>query len=281
MEQQAKEQQLKSKLLLLDNLASSFKNLFVITNKINNSIIAVEQQQKLELEAEQQKNQTLISENEQLESKLKSVKNQIQTIKSELALNKNLKNYTIKFNSNKNIAVGIKKEFFPPVYSVFKNVIAMFTGNYKLKALQNKLYEEIETEKIKQKEIAEYEKSSKQFSRPKEYREFYEKLHYFFDLIHNKCNSKDLLDETFCELKETIKDFTKYGLNKASLDFLLFSVFQLNIAYPQGKGIFRLLERPTEECYKKPIYANEITWMFRYQANLDLYEKEYNFAENL
>lgn len=280
LEQQAKEQQLKSKLLLLDNLASSFKNLFVITNKINNSIIAAEQQQKLELEAEQQKNQTLISENEQLESKLKSVKNQIQTIKSELAFNKNLKNYTIKFNNNKSIAVKIKKEFFPPVYSVFQNVIAMFTGNYKLKALQNKLYEEIETEKIKQKEIAEYEKSFKQFSRPKEYREFYEKLHYFFGLIHNKCNSKDLLDETFCELKDTIKDFTKYGLNKASLDFLLFSVFQLNIAYPQGKGIFRLLEQPTEECYKKPIYANEITWMFRYQANLDLYEKEYNFAEN-
>lgn len=280
LEQKAKEQQLKSKLLLLDNLASSFKNLFVITNKINNSIIAAEQQQKLELEAEQQKNQTLIAENEQLESKLKSVKNQIQTIKSELAFNKNLKNYTIKFNNNKSIAVKIKKEFLPPVYSVFKNVIAMFTGNYKLKALQNKLYEEIEAEKIKQKEIAEYEKYFKQFSRPKEYREFYEKLHYFFGLIHNKCNSKDLLDETFCELKNTIEDFTKYGLNKASLDFLLFSVFQLNIAYPQGKGIFRLLERPTEECYKKSIYSKEITWQFRYQANLDLYESEYNFAQN-
>lgn len=281
LEQKAKEQQLKSKLLLLDNLASSFKNLFVITNKINNSIIAAEQQQKLELEAEQQKNQTLISENEQLESKLELLKTQIKTIKSELAVSKNLKNYTIKFNNNKSIAVKIKKEFLPLIDSVFQNVIVMFAGNYKLKALRNKLDEEVKKEKIEQQEIIEYKKYFKQFSKPKEYREFYENLHLFFKLIHNKCFSKQLLDDKFCELKNTIEDFTKYGLNKASLDFLIDSVFQLNIAYPDGKCIFRLLERPTEECYKKPIYANEITWMFRYQANLDLYEKEYNFAENL
>lgn len=280
LEQKAKEQQLKSKLLLIENVASSFKNLFAITKNINNSIIATERQQKLELELEQQKNQTLIAENEQLESKLKSVKNQIQTIKSELAVNKNLKNYTIKFNNNKSIAVKIKKEFLPLIDSVFQKVIVMFAGNYKLKALRNKLDEEVKKEKIEQQEIIEYKKYFKQFSKPKEYREFYENLHLFFKLIHNKCSSKQLLDDKFCELKNTIEDFTKYGLNKASLDFLLFSVFQLNIAYPQGKGIFRLLERPTEECYKKPIYAKEITWQFMYKANLDLYEREYNFAQN-
>ena len=280
LEQKAKEQQLKSKLLLLDNLASSFKNLFVITNKINNSIIAAERQQKLELELEQRKNQTLLSENEQLENKLELLKTQIKTIKSELAVNKNLKNYTIKFNNNKSIAVKIKKEFLPLIDSVFQNVIVMFAGNYKLKALRNKLDEEVKKEKIEQQEIIEYKKYFKQFSKPKEYREFYENLHLFFKLIHNKCSSKQLLDDKFCELKNTIEDFTKYGLNKASLDFLIDSVFQLNIAYPDGKGIFRLLERPTEECYKKSIYSQDITRYFRRSANKYLYDIGYNFAEN-
>ena len=278
LEQKAKEQQLKSKLLSLDNLANSFNNLLITIDGINKSIIVAENQRKLELE--QQKNQTLIAENEQLESKLKSVKNQIQTIKSELAFNKNLKNYTIKFNNNKSIAAKIKKEFFPPVYSVFKNVIAMFTGNYKLKALRNKLDEEVKKEKIEQQEIIEYKKYFKQFSKPKEYREFYENLHLFFKLIHNKCSSKQLLDDKFCELKNTIEDFTKYGLNKASLDFLIDSVFQLNIAYPDGKGIFRLLERPTEECYKKSIYSQDITRYFRRSANKYLYDIGYNFADD-
>ena len=280
LEQKAKEQQLKSKLLLLDNLASSFKNLFVITNKINNSIIAAERQQKLELELEQRKNQTLLSENEQLENKLELLKTQIKTIKSELAVNKNLKNYTIKFNNNKSIAVKIKKEFLPLINSVFQNVIVMFAGNYKLKALRNKLDEEVKKDKIEQQEIIEYKKYFKQFSKPKEYREFYENLHLFFKLIHNKCSSKQLLDDKFCELKNTIEDFTKYGLNKASLDFLIDSVFQLNIAYPDGKGIFRLLERPTEECYKKSIYSQDITRYFRRSANKYLYDIGYNFAEN-
>ena len=254
--------------------------MFAIAKNINNSIIVAERQQKLELELEQRKNQTLLSENEQLENKLELLKTQIKTIKSELAVNKNLKNYTIKFNNNKSIAVKIKKEFLPLIDSVFQNVIVMFAGNYKLKALRNKLDEEVKKEKIEQQEIIEYKKYFKQFSRPKEYREFYEKLHYFFDLIHNKCNSKDLFDETFCELKDTIKDFTKYGLNKASLDFLIDSVFQLNIAYPDGKGIFRLLERPTEECYKKSIYSQDITRYFRRSANKYLYDIGYNFAEN-
>lgn len=280
LEQKAKEQQLKSKLLLIENVARSFKNLFAIAKNINNSIIVAERQQKLELELEQRKNQTLLSENEQLENKLELLKTQIKTIKSELAVSKNLKNYTIKFNNNKSIVVKIKKEFLPLIDSVFQNVIVMFAGNYKLKALRNKLDEEVKKEKIEQQEIIEYKKYFKQFSRPKEYREFYEKLHYFFDLIHNKCNSKDLLDETFCELKDTIKDFTKYGLNKASLDFLIDSVFQLNIAYPDGKGIFRLLERPTEECYKKSIYSQDITRYFRRSANKYLYDIGYNFAEN-
>ena len=280
LEQKAKEQQLKSKLLLLDNLASSFKNLFVITNKINNSIIAAERQQKLELELEQRKNQTLLSENEQLENKLELLKTQIKTIKSELAVSKNLKNYTIKFNNNKSIAVKIKKEFLPLIDSVFQNVIVMFAGNYKLKALRNKLDEEVKKDKIEQQEIMEYKKYFKQFSNPKEYREFYENLHLFFKLIHNKCSSKKLLDDKFCELKNTIEDFTKYGLNKASLDFLLEATFQLNIAYPDGKGIFRLLERPTEECYKKSIYSQDITRYFRRSANKYLYDIGYNFAEN-
>ena len=280
LEQKAKEQQLKSKLLLIENVARSFKNLFAITKNINNSIIVAERQQKLELELEQRKNQTLLSENEQLENKLELLKTQIKTIKSELAVNKNLKNYTIKFNNNKSIAVKIKKEFLPLIDSVFQNVIVMFAGNYKLKALRNKLDEEVKKEKIEQQEIIEYKKYFKQFSRPKEYREFYEKLHYFFGLIHNKCNSKDLLDETFCELKDTIKDFTKYGLNKASLDFLLEATFQLNIAYPDGKGIFRLLERPTEECYKKSIYLQDITRYFRRSANKYLYDIGYNFADD-
>ena len=280
LEQKAKEQQLKSKLLLLDNLASSFKNLFVITNKINNSIIAAERQQKLELELEQRKNQTLLSENEQLENKLELLKTQIKTIKSELAVNKNLKNYTIKFNNNKSIAVKIKKEFLPLINSVFQNVIVMFAGNYKLKALRNKLDEEVKKDKIEQQEIIEYKKYFKQFSKPKEYREFYENLHLFFKLIHNKCSSKQLLDDKFCELKNTIEDFTKYGLNKASLDFLIDSVFQLNIAYPDGKGIFRLLERPTEECYKKSIYSQDITRYFRRSANKYLYDIGYNFADD-
>ena len=280
LEQKAKEQQLKSKLLLIENVASSFKNLFAITKNINNSIIAAERQQKLELELEQRKNQTLLSENEQLENKLELLKTQIKTIKSELAVNKNLKNYTIKFNNNKSIAVKIKKEFFPLIDSVFKNVIVMFAGNYKLKALRNKLDEEVKKEKIEQQEIIEYKKYFKQFSKPKEYREFYENLHLFFELIHNKCSSKQLLDDKFCELKNTIEDFTKYGLNKASLDFLIDSVFQLNIAYPDGKGIFRLLERPTEECYKKSIYSQDITRYFRRSANKYLYDIGYNFAEN-
>ena len=280
LEQKAKEQQLKSKLLLIENVARSFKNLFVITNKINNSIIAAERQQKLELELEQRKNQTLLSENEQLENKLELLKTQIKTIKSELAVNKNLKNYTIKFNNNKSIAVKIKKEFLPLINSVFQNVIVMFAGNYKLKALRNKLDEEVKKEKIEQQEIIEYKKYFKQFSKPKEYREFYENLHLFFKLIHNKCSSKQLLDDKFCELKNTIEDFTKYGLNKASLDFLIDSVFQLNIAYPDGKGIFRLLERPTEECYKKSIYSQDITRYFRRSANKYLYDIGYNFAEN-
>ena len=89
-----------------------------------------------------------------------------------------------------------------------------------------------------------------------------------------------MLDDKFCELKNTIEDFTKYGLNKASLDFLIDSVFQLNIAYPDGKGIFRLLERPTEECYKKSIYSQDITRYFRRSANKYLYDIGYNFAEN-
>lgn len=280
LEQKAKEQQLKSKLLLIENVARSFKNLFAITKKINNSIIVAERQQKLELELEQRKNQTLLSENEQLENKLELLKTQIKTIKSELAVNKNLKNYTIKFNNNKSIAVKIKKEFLPLIDSVFQNVIVMFAGNYKLKALRNKLDEEVKKEKIEQQEIMEYKKYFKQFSKPKEYREFYENLHLFFKLIHNKCSSKQLLDDKFCELKNTIEDFTKYGLNKASLDFLIDSVFQLNIAYPDGKGIFRLLERPTEECYKKSIYSQDITRYFRRSANKYLYDIGYNFAEN-
>lgn len=280
LEQKAKEQQLKSKLLLIENVARSFKNLFAITKNINNSIIVAERQQKLELELEQRKNQTLLSENEQLENKLELLKTQIKTIKSELAVNKNLKNYTIKFNNNKSIAVKIKKEFLPLIDSVFQKVIVMFAGNYKLKALRNKLDEEVKKEKIEQQEIIEYKKYFKQFSKPKEYREFYEKLHYFFGLIHNKCNSKDLLDETFCELKNTIEDFTKYGLNKASLDFLLEATFQLNIAYPDEKGIFRLLERPTEECYKKSIYSQDITRYFRRSANKYLYDIGYNFADD-
>lgn len=280
LEQKAKEQQLKSKLLLIENVARSFKNLFAITKNINNSIIVAERQQKLELELEQRKNQTLLSENEQLENKLELLKTQIKTIKSELAVNKNLKNYTIKFNNNKSIAVKIKKEFLPLIDSVFQNVIVMFAGNYKLKALRNKLDEEVKKEKIEQQEIIEYKKYFKQFSKPKEYREFYENLHLFFKLIHNKCSSKQLLDDKFCELKNTIEDFTKYGLNKASLDFLIDSVFQLNIAYPDGKGIFRLLERPTEECYKKSIYSQDITRYFRRSANKYLYDIGYNFAEN-
>lgn len=280
LEQKAKEQQLKSKLLLIENVARSFKNLFAITKNINNSIIVAERQQKLELELEQRKNQTLLSENEQLENKLELLKTQIKTIKSELAVNKNLKNYTIKFNNNKSIAVKIKKEFLPLIDSVFQNVIVMFAGNYKLKALRNKLDEEVKKEKIEQQEIMEYKKYFKQFSKPKEYREFYENLHLFFKLIHNKCSSKQLLDDKFCELKNTIEDFTKYGLNKASLDFLIDSVFQLNIAYPDGKGIFRLLERPTEECYKKSIYSQDITRYFRRSANKYLYDIGYNFAEN-
>lgn len=89
-----------------------------------------------------------------------------------------------------------------------------------------------------------------------------------------------MLDDKFCELKNTIEDFTKYGLNKASLDFLIDSVFQLNIVYPDGKGIFRLLERPTEECYKKSIYSHDITWDFRYDANQSLYDMGYNFADD-
>ena len=89
-----------------------------------------------------------------------------------------------------------------------------------------------------------------------------------------------MLDDKFCELKNTIEDFTKYGLNKASLDFLIDSVFQLNIAYPQGKGIFRLLERPTEECYKKSIYLQDITRYFRRSANKYLYDIGYNFADD-
>ena len=280
LEQKAKEQQLKSKLLLIENIARSFKNLFAITKNINNSIIVAERQQKLELELEQRKNQTLLSENEQLENKLELLKTQIKTIKSELAVSKNLKNYTIKFNNNKSIAVKIKKEFLPLIDSVFQNVIVMFAGNYKLKALRNKLDEEVKKEKIEQQEIIEYKKYFKQFSKPKEYREFYENLHLFFKLIHNKCSSKQLLDDKFCELKNTIEDFTKYGLNKASLDFLIDSVFQLNIAYPDGKGIFRLLERPTEECYKKSIYSQDITRYFRRSANKYLYDIGYNFAEN-
>lgn len=280
LEQKAKEQQLKSKLLLIENVARSFKNLFAIAKNINNSIIVAERQQKLELELEQRKNQTLLSENEQLENKLELLKTQIKTIKSELAVNKNLKNYTIKFNNNKSIAVKIKKEFLPLIDSVFQNVIVMFAGNYKLKALRNKLDEEVKKEKIEQQEIIEYKKYFKQFSKPKEYREFYENLHLFFKLIHNKCSSKQLLDDKFCELKNTIEDFTKYGLNKASLDFLIDSVFQLNIAYPDGKGIFRLLERPTEECYKKSIYSQDITRYFRRSANKYLYDIGYNFAEN-
>ena len=280
LEQKAKEQQLKSKLLLIENIARSFKNLFAITKNINNSIIVAERQQKLELELEQRKNQTLLSENEQLENKLELLKTQIKTIKSELAVNKNLKNYTIKFNNNKSIVVKIKKEFLPLIDSVFQNVIVMFAGNYKLKALRNKLDEEVKKEKIEQQEIIEYKKYFKQFSKPKEYREFYENLHLFFKLIHNKCSSKQLLDDKFCELKNTIEDFTKYGLNKASLDFLIDSVFQLNIAYPDGKGIFRLLERPTEECYKKSIYSQDITRYFRRSANKYLYDIGYNFAEN-
>ena len=280
LEQKAKEQQLKSKLLLIENIARSFKNLFAITKNINNSIIVAERQQKLELELEQRKNQTLLSENEQLENKLELLKTQIKTIKSELAVNKNLKNYTIKFNNNKSIAVKIKKEFFPLIDSVFKNVIVMFAGNYKLKALRNKLDEEVKKEKIEQQEIIEYKKYFKQFSKPKEYRKFYENLHLFFKLIHNKCSSKQLLDDKFYELKNTIEDFTKYGLNKASLDFLIDSVFQLNIAYPQGKGIFRLLERPTEECYKKSIYSQDITRYFRRSANKYLYDIGYNFADD-
>ena len=280
LEQKAKEQQLKSKLLLIENVARSFKNLFAIAKNINNSIIVAERQQKLELELEQRKNQTLLSENEQLENKLELLKTQIKTIKSELAVNKNLKNYTIKFNNNKSIAVKIKKEFLPLINSVFQNVIVMFAGNYKLKALRNKLDEEVKKDKIEQQEIIEYKKYFKQFSKPKEYREFYENLHLFFKLIHNKCSSKQLLDDKFCELKNTIEDFTKYGLNKASLDFLIDSVFQLNIAYPDGKGIFRLLERPTEECYKKSIYSQDITRYFRRSANKYLYDIGYNFAEN-
>ena len=280
LEQKAKEQQLKSKLLLIENVARSFKNLFAIAKNINNSIIVAERQQKLELELEQRKNQTLLSENEQLENKLELLKTQIKTIKSELAVNKNLKNYTIKFNNNKSIAVKIKKEFLPLINSVFQNVIVMFAGNYKLKELRNKLDEEVKKEKIEQQEIIEYKKYFKQFSKPKEYREFYENLHLFFKLIHNKCSSKQLLDDKFCELKNTIEDFTKYGLNKASLDFLIDSVFQLNIAYPDGKGIFRLLERPTEECYKKSIYSQDITRYFRRSANKYLYDIGYNFAEN-
>ena len=280
LEQKAKEQQLKSKLLLIENVARSFKNLFAIAKNINNSIIVAERQQKLELELEQRKNQTLLSENEQLENKLELLKTQIKTIKSELAVNKNLKNYTIKFNNNKSIVVKIKKEFLPLIDSVFQNVIVMFAGNYKLKALRNKLDEEVKKEKIEQQEIIEYKKYFKQFSKPKEYREFYENLHLFFKLIHNKCSSKQLLDDKFCELKNTIEDFTKYGLNKASLDFLIDSVFQLNIAYPDGKGIFRLLERPTEECYKKSIYSQDITRYFRRSANKYLYDIGYNFAEN-
>ena len=277
-QQLEKEQQLKSKLLLIENVARSFKNLFAITKNINNSIIVAERQQKLELE--QRKNQTLLSENEQLENKLELLKTQIKTIKSELAVNKNLKNYTIKFNNNKSIVVKIKKEFLPLIDSVFQNVIVMFAGNYKLKALRNKLDEEVKKEKIEQQEIIEYKKYFKQFSKPKEYREFYENLHLFFKLIHNKCSSKQLLDDKFCELKNTIEDFTKYGLNKASLDFLIDSVFQLNIAYPQGKGIFRLLERPTEECYKKSIYSQDITRYFRRSANKYLYDIGYNFADD-
>ena len=280
LEQKAKEQQLKSKLLLIENIARSFKNLFAIAKNINNSIIVAERQQKLELELEQRKNQTLLSENEQLENKLELLKTQIKTIKSELAVNKNLKNYTIKFNNNKSIVVKIKKEFLPLIDSVFQNVIVMFAGNYKLKALRNKLDEEVKKDKIEQQEIIEYKKYFKQFSKPKEYREFYENLHLFFKLIHNKCSSKQLLDDKFCELKNTIEDFTKYGLNKASLDFLIDSVFQLNIAYPDGKGIFRLLERPTEECYKKSIYSQDITRYFRRSANKYLYDIGYNFAEN-
>ena len=280
LEQKAKEQQLKSKLLLIENVARSFKNLFAIAKNINNSIIVAERQQKLELELEQRKNQTLLSENEQLENKLELLKTQIKTIKSELAVNKNLKNYTIKFNNNKSIVVKIKKEFLPLIDSVFQNVIVMFAGNYKLKALRNKLDEEVKKDKIEQQEIIEYKKYFKQFSKPKEYREFYENLHLFFKLIHNKCSSKQLLDDKFCELKNTIEDFTKYGLNKASLDFLIDSVFQLNIAYPDGKGIFRLLERPTEECYKKSIYSQDITRYFRRSANKYLYDIGYNFAEN-
>lgn len=280
LEQKAKEQQLKSKLLLIENVARSFKNLFAITKNINNSIIVAERQQKLELELEQRKNQTLLSENEQLENKLELLKTQIKTIKSELAVNKNLKNYTIKFNNNKSIVVKIKKEFLPLIDSVFQNVIVMFAGNYKLKALRNKLDEEVKKDKIEQQEIMEYKKYFKQFSKPKEYREFYENLHLFFKLIHNKCSSKKLLDDKFCELKNTIEDFTKYGLNKASLDFLLEATFQLNIAYPDGKGIFRLLERPTEECYKKSIYSHDITWDFRYDANQSLYDMGYNFAND-
>ena len=280
LEQKAKEQQLKSKLLLIENIARSFKNLFAITKNINNSIIVAERQQKLELELEQRKNQTLLSENEQLENKLELLKTQIKTIKSELAVNKNLKNYTIKFNNNKSIAVKIKKEFLPLIDSVFQNVIVMFAGNYKLKALRNKLDEEVKKEKIEQQEIIEYKKYFKQFSKPKEYRKFYENLHLFFKLIHNKCSSKQLLDDKFYELKNTIEDFTKYGLNKASLDFLIDSVFQLNIAYPQGKGIFRLLERPTEECYKKSIYSQDITRYFRRSANKYLYDIGYNFADD-
>lgn len=280
LEQKAKEQQLKSKLLLIENVARSFKNLFAITKNINNSIIVAERQQKLELELEQRKNQTLLSENEQLENKLELLKTQIKTIKSELAVNKNLKNYTIKFNNNKSIAVKIKKEFLPLIDSVFQNVIVMFAGNYKLKALRNKLDEEVKKEKIEQQEIIEYKKYFKQFSKPKEYREFYENLHLFFKLIHNKCSSKQLLDDKFCELKNTIEDFTKYGLNKASLDFLLEATFQLNIAYPDGKGIFRLLERPTEECYKESIYSQDITRYFRRSANKYLYDIGYNFADD-
>ena len=280
LEQKAKEQQLKSKLLLIENVARSFKNLFAIAKNINNSIIVAERQQKLELELEQRKNQTLLSENEQLENKLELLKTQIKTIKSELAVNKNLKNYTIKFNNNKSIAVKIKKEFLPLIDSVFQNVIVMFAGNYKLKALRNKLDEEVKKEKIEQQEIIEYKKYFKQFSKPKEYREFYENLHLFFKLIHNKCSSKQLLDDKFCELKNTIEDFTKYGLNKASLDFLLEATFQLNIAYPDGKGIFRLLERPTEECYKKSIYSQDITRYFRRSANKYLYDIGYNFADD-
>lgn len=120
----------------------------------------------------------------------------------------------------------------------------------------------------------------KNIQEPQKYKEFNKNLYNFFDLINNNCSDKNIIEKIFNKLKNDIEIFVDSELTKESLDYLIFSVFKLDIAYPEGKGAFHLLNPTTEKYYKKSIYSQDITRQFRFKANKDLYDMGYKFAEN-